>query len=49
MMRTQGFKALVSTAVLLAGWALGGCVVSARPAYVGETVIVAPPPPQRWR
>jgi predicted small secreted protein len=45
MMRTQGLKA-VFAAVLLASFALGGCVVTARPAYYDGTVMVAPPPPQ---
>jgi hypothetical protein len=45
MMRIQGFKTAAATAVLVAAWALAGCVVSARPAYVGDTVMLAPPPP----
>jgi len=45
MMRTGTFKALVG-ALLLATLTVGGCVVTARPAYVGETVMVEPPPPQ---
>ncbi|MFI4868809.1 MAG: hypothetical protein ACHQDD_05590 [Steroidobacterales bacterium] len=44
MMRTQGFKA-AAVAVVLA-LTLVGCVVTARPAYVGGPVMVAPPPPQ---
>jgi len=45
MMRTRGLMAAVAT-VLLASATLGGCVVTARPVYVGDTVMVAPPPPQ---
>jgi hypothetical protein len=45
MMRTQALKAAIA-AIVLAAVTLGGCVVTARPAYVGDTVMVAPPPPQ---
>jgi hypothetical protein len=45
MMRTQGMKAVLA-ALILASVALDGCVVTARPAYYGDTVMVAPPPPQ---
>jgi hypothetical protein len=45
MMLTRGKKAAL-TAVLMAAFTLGGCVVTARPDYVGDTVMVAPPPPQ---
>jgi hypothetical protein len=46
MMRIEGFKAAMAAAVVMAAMTLSGCVVTARPAYVGETVMVAPPPPQ---
>ncbi|HEY1724028.1 MAG TPA: YXWGXW repeat-containing protein [Steroidobacteraceae bacterium] len=45
MMLNRGKKAAL-TAVLMAAFTLGGCVVTARPEYVGDTVMVAPPAPQ---
>jgi hypothetical protein len=47
MMRTRTAGTVIGAAVLAASIALSGCVVTARPAYVGDTVMVAPPPPQQ--
>ena len=41
----RGIKAGLS-ALMLASVMLGGCVVTAQPAYVGPVVSVAPPAPQ---
>lgn len=51
MMRAEDFRTGMAATVLMGALTLGaltlpGCVVTARPAYVGETVMVAPPPPQ---
>jgi hypothetical protein len=45
-MHFKGTKAGIGSAIALAALMLGGCVVTARPAYVGPVVTVAPPPPQ---
>jgi hypothetical protein len=46
MMHGKGTKAGIAAAIALALLVLSGCVVTARPAYVGPVVTVAPPPPQ---
>jgi hypothetical protein len=50
MMRDNAFRGTLGAALaawaLAGGMTLSGCVVTARPAYVGETVMVAPPPPR---
>jgi hypothetical protein len=45
-MHKKGSKAGVGAAIVLAALTLGGCVVTARPAYQGPVVTVAPPAPQ---
>ena len=39
-------KTALAVAMAVTALTLGGCVVSARPAYDGPVVAVAPPPPQ---
>jgi len=46
MNHTKRAKASLAVAVAVAAMTLGGCVVTARPAYEGPVVTVAPPPPQ---
>lgn len=45
MKSIRGLRAGIGT-LLLAGVMLSGCVVTARPAYEGSVVMVAPPAPQ---
>jgi len=46
MMGIRSTKAGIGAAIALAALTLGGCVVTARPAYPAYEVNVAPPPPQ---
>jgi hypothetical protein len=46
-MRSRMVSVRIGMAIAVATLALGGCVVTARPAYVvGAPVLVAPPPPR---
>jgi hypothetical protein len=46
MMHARNTKVGIGAAVMIAVLTLSGCIVTARPAYEGPVVAVAPPPPQ---
>jgi hypothetical protein len=46
MMQSKRTRAGIAAALIIAALTLQGCVITARPAYAGAVVTVAPPAPQ---